>query len=729
MILSTSKPAYNDWHAMNKHVFASSPHEAAFLARARLWLVLATAAALLAHAFFNVNMATWIGLANCHAFAWVQYVALQKKLPISLQFLTVLNTPTPPRWLAFTPTVAGCIAVGLVIFQYKTILGKEAGLACLTILASFKLWECRTPRDVQVWAGLLFFLLLGIFLREESVLALITVIICAVLTLSAWVFFNAGFAASSDNTAHSHPWQAPLKETLRLALVGLPLAVLLFFVFPRITGPLWGLPQDAESARIGLSNTLEPGRFAQLATSEALALRAKFEGVPPPATALYWRGPVLSQFDGLVWRQIESKQGVRLNPEVVSIGQSHRYTLVAEPHKRTLRVLLDVPVAVEPSSGMTLTAQASPVGEPMLERETVSAVSASSLQWGGGRETHTPQTSLERIALQNELDLPAGNNPRIFAYAADLRRTLGVNQTDPTPFINAVLKHYQASFIYTLQPPTPLGRKEDAVDGFFFDTQAGYCEHFAASFVVVMRALDFAARIVTGYQGGELNTQDGWLTVRQSDAHAWAEVLHPTLGWQRVDPTAAVAPWRVQNGGSALQSTAGKQPTGLEGLSQISRQALLPVRQWAEATVRVWQDYGLNYGKDRQKQLFKKLGFPAVDTASITAILGGAVTLWLLTAAWVYRDRKRACSTHTQALAAFDALCKNMPQNMLQNLSPKVGKKAPHKTPLPPPRLPAQTPRDWLNMHAQAISGQQLLRLQAGVQTYEKQVFAAKNGP
>ena len=711
---------------MNKQAtlpLRASPASSVLLASTRLCLAFACGATLLAHAAFALNLAVAIGLASCAAFAWVQVRSFQLNRLALLRKNAAQPAPAPPQIYALLPTLLGALAIGVVAWQHQTVLGKEAGLACLTVLAAFKLWECRQSRDVQVLVGLLFFLQLGIFLREESLAALITVLVCATLTLSAWIFFTAQHPASVWQTAHSmrKVILAPLKETLRLAALGLPLAALLFFVFPRIAGPLWGLPQDATSSRIGLSNSLEPGRFAQLAASDALALRAKFEGALPPPQALYWRGPVLSQFDGLVWRPIDTALRLQASASALAAANNYRYTVVAEPHKLSLRVLLDTPLAS--TGGIELTPQASPIGAAMLERETVQAVSATQLRWGAPREANASQTALpsaqQRLALQSELDLPAGANPRALAYAAELRRALGDNETDPTPFIKAILNQYRSTFTYTLSPPTPKGRKEDAVDGFFFDTQTGYCEHFAASFVVLMRALDFPARIVTGYQGGELNPQDGWLVVKQSDAHAWAEVLHPTQGWQRIDPTAAVAPWRVEAGGAALQSTAGQPATGLGGLGKATREALLPLRQWAEATARVWQDYGLNYGKDRQKELFKRFGFPDVDAVSIATVLGTALAAWLLLAAWVHRSRQLERSPHAKALAEFDALCRSSVATKLRHL---LGFR--NGPLLPPPRAPSQTPQTWFLLNAHHLQPAQVQRLKLALLAYEQRCFA-----
>lgn len=661
----------------------------------------AVVSALLAHALQGMNWAIVAGLLSCALCAGVQWIGLRAQPP---RWYTKLTQTAWLRWLA--PLVAA-IAVGVLAWQFRTVFGREVGVTSLTVLTAFKLWEYNKARDAQILAGLLFFLLLSVFLRQESALALATVIFSAVLTLSAWIYFIA--QDGGDANDHIQPWHAPLQETLRLALYGLPLAVLLFFVFPRIAGPLWGLPQDSNSSKMGLSNTLEPGRFAKLAGSDELAFRVKFKNTVPTTAQRYWRGPVLSEFDGMLWKvnaaaetkRIQADKNLLANPQAIA------YTMVAEPHKQTFRVLLDIPLKAD--AGIELTSQASPVSEPMLERETIQALSHPSLQWGELREANTPRAaSVQRLALQNEIDLPAGFNPRSFAFAAQLRSTLAQNQAfadnDPTPYIAAILALYRDNFTYSLEPPTPKGRQQDAIDGFLFDTKTGYCEHFASSFVVLMRALDFPARIVTGYQGGDLNPQDGWMVVPQNAAHAWAEVLHPTQGWLRIDPTAAVAPWRVALGGSQLQNSAGKAPEGVQGMLKNTREALLPLQQWAAATLRVWQDYGLNYGKNNQKTLFQSMGFGDVDAMSVVSVLGGGLGAWTLLMLFLHRNRAAKRSVHAQSLVQFDALCSKM----------KL------------PRQPAQTPTSWFTVNQFALKAEEKTLVEQWLKDYERSQYARR---
>ncbi len=638
---------------MNKSAHQTAPS----LLKARLWMNAAVVSALLAHALQGMNWAIVAGLLSCALCAAVQWFGLRAQPP---RWYAELTQTAWLRWLA--PLVAA-LAVGVLAWQFRTVFGREVGVTSLTVLTAFKLWEYTKARDAQILAGLLFFLLLSVFLRQESALALATVIFSAVLTLSAWVYFIA--QDGGDANDHIQPWHAPLRETLRLALYGLPLAILLFFVFPRIAGPLWGLPQDSHSSKLGLSNTLEPGRFAKLAGSDELAFRVKFKDPVPTHAQRYWRGPVLSEFDGLLWKVNASAESKRIQADknLLADPQAIAYTMLAEPHKQTFRVLLDTPLKAD--AGIELSSQASPVSEPMLERETIQALSHPSLQWGELPAVSSPRArAAQRMAQQHEIQLPAGFNPRSFAFAAQLRNAVvqsnAFNDNDPTPYIAAILALYRDNFTYSLEPPTPKGRPQDAVDGFLFDTKTGYCEHFASSFVVLMRALDFPARIVTGYQGGDLNPQDGWMVVPQNAAHAWAEVLHPTQGWLRIDPTAAVAPWRVAQGGSQLQNTAGKPPEGVQGLLKDTREALLPLQQWAAATLRVWQDYGLNYGKNNQKNLFQSMGFGDVDTLSVASVLGGGLGAWTLLMLFLHRNRAAKRSVHAQSLAKFDALCSKM---------------------------------------------------------------------
>src|SRR5207247_709262 len=311
--------------------------------------------------------------------------------------------------------------------------------------------------------------------------------------------------------------------------------LLLFFLFPRVQGPLWGMPQDAYSGVTGLSETMSPGSISSLSLSDAIAFRVKFETGPPSRAQLYWRGPVLSDFDGLAWRV--GLPQLRRNMSIEATGSPVDYEVTLEPHNRNWMFALEMPARLPPSARLTSEYLVISL-TPIRSRIRYEMRSFPKFQAASGANP-------EDLALA--LRLPRGVNPRSLALAREWRESLA----DNSAIVRRAIEFFRGSrFEYTLQPPA-LG--QNSVDEFLFDTKQGFCEHFASSFVFLMRAAGVPARVVTGYQGGDTNPVDGYMVVRQADAHAWAEVWLAENGWTRVDPTAAAVPVRIELGITAAR--------------------------------------------------------------------------------------------------------------------------------------------------------------------------------
>ncbi len=514
-------------------------------------------------------------------------------------WITFSGKRLPPRYLLLP--VAG-LAVGGVYLSYHTLMGREAGVAMLALLLALKLLEMRAKRDLFVALYLSFFLILAGFFYSQSIGTAVLTIIAVIAILTTQLSFQYAGAVP------------PLRRRLRMSatIVGLalPLTLVMFLFFPRIQGPLWGMPSDAYAGHTGLSNTMSPGNIAHLAQSDEIAFRAWFSDPLPPQRALYWRGIVLDRYDGRTWSAAPNEPGNRQALSVLLRGPAVHYQVTLEPSGQHWLFALDVPqqlpalpdnrVSVSPALELR-------AAQPINQRVRYDAVS---------RTGYVLQPGLATGALARWLELPPGYDPRARAFAVQMRGNAGSEDA-----AIAALLHYfhDHDFRYTLDPP-PLGH--DAIDDFLFSTRAGFCEHYAGAFVFLMRAMHIPARVVTGYQGGEINPVDGFLTVRQSDAHAWAEVWLGRRGWVRIDPTAAVAPERVErNIGSLLPQpvlggliTLEPSPGGwLSGWHRL--------RQDWEAVGNAWNQWVLNYTPDRQKAFVKSLGFDHVDARTLSGLM------------------------------------------------------------------------------------------------------------
>jgi protein-glutamine gamma-glutamyltransferase len=560
-------------------------------------------------------------------------------------YFTLNRAPLPSRWL-----VLGIAAVGLLamLVEYRTLFGRQPGILLLMLFSGLKLLETRTHRDAAVAAFLAYFLVITNFLYTQSIPTALVMAAALFATTATLVGFNAP--------------QRPVRANLRTAalLLGqaVPAALVLFLLFPRVQGPLWGLPQDAYAGMTGLSDSMSPGTIASLAQFDAIAFRAEFDGEVPPPALRYWRGPVLWDFDGRTWTIGSSYQGGELPARE---GRAYRYDIVLEPHNRPWLFALETAASIPERARLTFDGQllaTAPVRNRM-RYEMTSVVSP------GTRRQEAPGT------LARATRVPAGFNPRALALAARWRSA----SASDSEVVERALEFLRAGrYVYTLEPPL-LGA--DTVDEFLFDSKAGFCEHFASAFTYLMRAAGIPSRVVTGYQGGDLNPYDRILTVRQWDAHAWSEVFLPGRGWVRFDPTAAAMPLRVQSGVARAVPEGSAMPL----MMQPRMEWLRSVRYRWEAVAHKWNLWVLGYNLDRQRDLMESIGMRDADWRMLTATLFsilGVITLFLL--AWSLRRLARPDPVQK----AWRAFCRKLATRGVE-------------------RAPHEGPRDFATRAARAV--------------------------
>ncbi|WP_292936436.1 DUF3488 and transglutaminase-like domain-containing protein [Noviherbaspirillum sp.] len=513
-------------------------------------------------------------------------------------WITFRGNRMPSNWLLVSIAL---LAMGGVYLTFKSFFGREPGVAMLTLLLTLKLLEMHAKRDLFVALFLSFFLVLASFFNSQSIgTALMTILAVIALLTTQLSFQYTGVVPSLKKRFQF--------GALILALAG-PLTLVLFLLFPRIQGPLWGLPSDAQAGRTGLSETMAPGNIAKLTLSDEIAFRVKFRDAVPANSKLYWRGVVLGRYDGRTWTPLQAA-GANRRVNIRLRGAPVGYQVTLEPHGHRWLFALEVPQALpiidDNPAGVTPELQILTTN-PINSRVRYNLVSHTDFDL---------QPNESAAVLRQWLQLPDGFNPRTLEYAARLRS----QSSNPVEMIDAVLRFFrEQNFRYTLEPPV-LGTH--SVDEFLFATRAGFCEHYSGAFVVLMRALGIPARVVTGYQGGEMNPADGFLTVRQSDAHAWAEVWLEKSGWVRIDPTAAVAPERVEHN---LSSVIPRRVLGglitIDGTNNQLLAPLLKFRQNWDAVTNAWNQWVLNYTPEKQKSFIRSLGFGDVAWPVVITVM------------------------------------------------------------------------------------------------------------
>ena len=570
--------------------------------RDTLFLLLVIAWVLLPQAS---NLPLWCSVLATGVLVWRGYLAIN-------------NQPLPGRcWLL------GLLAItlGATLLTHRTLLGRDAGVTLLVVLLTLKTLELRARRDAFVVFFLGFFCMLSNFFYSQSLLTAASMLLGLLGLLTVLV------------NAHMPVGKPPLIEAARTAswmtLLGTPIMVVLFVLFPRLA-PLWGVPSDAVVGKSGLSEKMQVGTIAQLALDDSVAMRIKFEGQPPPQRDMYLRGPVLSNFDGREWRPARPDFASRFSvtASLVVTGSPTNYEVTLEQTNRPWLFVLDAAPANPKLAGYQSAMQADlqwMLNKPAAELIRYKAQSFTSFK-------HGPEKPV--IGLREFVELPTGFNPRTLALANEIRRDARYTQAGSAELVQVALDRLRTGgYIYTLEPGV---YGPNTADEFWFDKKEGFCEHIASSFVILMRALDVPARIVTGYQGGERNAVDDFWVIRQSDAHAWAEVWHEGRGWLRVDPTSAVSPGRT----GASQRLVAPQGVVGQALSNISPGFSIQLRAVWDAVNNSWNQWVLNYTQGKQLDMLKNIGFNSPSWQDLsTVLISIIVAVSLAGAVWSLWER------------------------------------------------------------------------------------------
>ncbi|MFA7242703.1 MAG: DUF3488 and DUF4129 domain-containing transglutaminase family protein [Sulfuricellaceae bacterium] len=499
--------------------------------------------------------------------------------------------------------LAGLAGFG-VLSNYGTTLGRDAGVALLIVMLCMKLMELRSVRDGVVMIFLCYFLVITNFFYSQSILMGLYMLVAVLAVTATLIGLNQPTQAGAG------------RRNIRLAAIllgqGLPVMLVLFVLFPRVQGPLWGKPDPQLSAVTGLSDSMSPGSISRLGLSGAVAFRAEFAGVAPASPLRYWRGPVFWHYDGRTWTV-----GAARHPAPISLnvqGEPVVYTITLEPHNQRWLFALDFPLELPPGSSMTEDFQ---VLAAAAARQRLRYQITSRPRYLAGME-------LSQEQRRDGLQLPPGYNPRARELAASWQSRA---KSDREVVDMALNLFANRPFAYTLSPPPLFGAH--TVDDFLFDTRRGFCEHYAGSFVFLMRAAGIPARVVTGYQGGEYNPMGNYLIVRQADAHAWAEVWLPEQGWVRIDPTASIAPQRVEQEAGLLAALPASEP--LPMLARVDFDWLRKIRFGWDMVNYNWYLWVLNYGPKRQAALLARLGVKLDSTRDMAyALLIGVGGLMLV---------------------------------------------------------------------------------------------------
>lgn len=551
-----------------------------------------------------------------HLPAWV--IALCAGLFAWRGYLNYSGNPQPARWLLSSITIG---ALGATFVTFHTFFGREVGVTMLALLASLKLLELKTQRDAMMLIYLSCFIAITNFFYSQSLTTGLYLFATLFIITLTWVYLHAPGSALRPR----------IRIAASLLLQAIPLTAILFVLFPRIQGPLWGLPQDAYASS-GLDDKMSPGSLGHLALSDAVAFRVSFQGKVPRRDQMYWRGPVLWRFDGKTWT---SGTGRSTPPVLATRGLPIDYSVTLEPHNKTWLFALDMPDKI--SVPFRLTSDFQPLSLTPIDTR-LHYQARSWLEY---------RTSLQEVPLQRALQLPPTPNPKSRELAASWRSK---SDNDAEVIRHALNYFHEQDFHYTLEP-MPLGI--NGIDDFLFNTRQGFCEHYASAFVFLMRAAGIPARVVTGYQGGELNALGNYYIVRQSDAHAWAEVWLTGQGWTRIDPTASIAPERVEKGLSAALTNRDALPL------MVRARWLRDLAMNMDAISYRWNQWIIGYDSELQFDFLNRIGMGSLNWQQIALeiVTDLGIIIGLIALLMLRHPFKRETD---QTQAAWLILCKKL---------------------------------------------------------------------
>jgi len=544
-----------------------------------------------------------------------------------------------------------------VYLSRDTLVGLDA--AALLLVATFiiKLLELRSRRDAQVLILLGFFVLVIAWLFNDD-------LVFAVYGLLPLLALLSALCSLQHPRFLQYPWQ-PLRLCSLMLLQALPLMVLLFVFFPRFT-PLWSLPLQSNKGINGLSDSMDVSDITELALSDELVFRVGFaDGHPPPQALLYWRALTLDRFDGKRWSQSRwVAYAKQQTPPWQQQGMRIDYQLTLQPSWRTWLPMLEIGQIHLPQSRQT----------PDFRVESLYPVERP-LHYLGSSWPFAQRKAASTRGLEIASQLPQSGNPRSRKLAQTLRKE---HQDNEEALVKTLLAGFKnAPYRYTLTPDA-LG--EDSIDSFLFDTQNGFCAHYAGATVFVLRAAGIPARIVTGYQGGEWNEGAGFLQVHQYDAHAWVEYWHKQKGWQRIDPTYEVAPERIEQGmEAALSSRAIPSSHPLSQRYYRNIAWLNRMRLLMDDVQYNWQLWVLNYQNEQRLQLLEKL-----DRQTLLWMAAAFALFLTLLCLYLFRPRQTRKNAALREFDRFERLLAT------QGLQRKAGEAPRHFAVRASAALPAQ---------------------------------------
>lgn len=496
------------------------------------------------------------------------------------------------KWLKISLALGALLAIYI---SYQNLSGKQAGTALICVMYGLKILETRSKRDANVLLNLGFFVLVTGFLITQKPWIMFYQLIPVVAIINALIAINSLQQKTRKNTSI----KILLKDFSRYLLFALPVMILLFIFFPRLSGPIWRMP-GSESAISGVSDSMSPGEISSLQLSDKVAFRVKFADPSFDAANLYWRVLTLDDFDGLSWRRKYSLP-IKQNLKPEDNSEAISYSLTLEPTRQNYLVVAGVPIKT-PAQSRLFDDYTLKTPYKISDRIRYDMRSVTNMD--------IPAT-LSAMQKQQYTQLPEKGNQQTRKWATNHRQLVNSDWK----FILYILKKInQQNYFYSLNPPI---MQKNIQDSFWLDHQIGFCEHYAGALVFIARAVGIPARVVVGYQGTEKNPLSDYWLVRNANAHAWTEIWIKDRGWLSVDPTAAIAPHRIEENVQQEYFFRDSLFDDFDFVSLENPGWFKRFDYWMDQFNHYWNDWVLDYNREKQIKNYKNWGIGFLTAGKI----------------------------------------------------------------------------------------------------------------
>ena len=488
-----------------------------------------------------------------------------------------------PRLTTLTKLILIIAGLSLVFFHYHTAVSSGLYIGLLLMFIAFKTLEIQSIRDLRILALCNFYVILSSLLIFQTLWIFPYVIMTTLFNFTLMLKLTT----QSVNARTG-------KNLFKHFILTLPISLFLFYVFPRLTHPLWHVPSLSQTT-IGFSEEMNFHDISQKFEDDGIAMRVILK--PNFKATLYWRGLVLSEYNGFTWKKgLETSSSFK-TLEAIPAGAPVHYEILLEPHQKRWLFYQDNPAAsnpvllYDPSLGLI-----QQNGSAIFQPFDYSII-----------EKPTEFQKLTSAEYQQNTQLPPFGNPKLRAWA---KRQYALANSSPAQMIQMIGTHiHQQGYWYSLDSGDP-GLSANLMDKFWFDTKRGYCEYYASAVTFILRSVGVPARIVIGYHGGFWNPIAQFLTVQQNEAHAWLEYWQDETGWQRFDPVSEISPTQIDPSIQRKQQTDSNLDDYLKDWALSGKPLPWAVRaMYTLDSLRFFSErWLLFYNQDTQHELLQKLG-------------------------------------------------------------------------------------------------------------------------